>query len=70
MAWHGHAFRRVELPGGAGIERDAEELDAAADHFDTFKDTTVARLDALEHAVERLSEPSAGRDRPDRGTIG
>jgi hypothetical protein len=69
MAWHGRAFRRLELPGGAAIERDAEELDAAATHFDTFTESTVERLDALQDAVERLSEPDAAPDPPDRGTM-
>jgi hypothetical protein len=56
MAWHGRAFRRLELPGGAAIERDAEELDAAVSAFGTFQDTMVGRLDALEEAVEHLTE--------------
>src|SRR5690349_21636221 len=37
MAWHGEAFRRIELPGGAALERDTQELDAAATGFGEFQ---------------------------------
>jgi hypothetical protein len=30
MAWHGQSFRRIELPGGAALERDAAEHDPLA----------------------------------------
>ncbi len=30
MAYNGEAFRRIELPGGAALERDTQELGAAA----------------------------------------
>src|SRR5215212_942902 len=37
MAWHGQAFRRIELPGGTALERDTAELDEAANDFDGFQ---------------------------------
>jgi len=71
MAWNGEAFRRIELPGGAAIERDFSELDAAASHFDLFTETTGERLDEMEWSLDKLlarverleAGPQGGGDR-------
>jgi hypothetical protein len=67
MAWHGQAFQRIELPGGAALERDAAELDSAATDFDGFSESITARVDAVEESVgdaldrlERLETGSGG----------
>ena len=52
MAWNGEAFRRIELPGGTALERDAAELDSAATDFDGFSESIIARLEALEANAE------------------
>jgi hypothetical protein len=54
MAWNGQAFRRIELPGGTVLERDAAELDSAATDFDAFSESILERLDALETSTEDL----------------
>jgi hypothetical protein len=54
MAWHGQAFRRIELPGGAALERESEGLDAAAADFDGYWETAIERIDALEAILEEL----------------
>lgn len=56
MAWNGQAFRRIELPGGTVIERDTEELDAAAMSLNEYKTSLDARLAAVESALEDLIE--------------
>jgi hypothetical protein len=66
MAWHGQAFRRIELPGGAALERDTTELDAAATGFDGYRASTTERIDALEATLDevivRLDELNSGTD--------
>jgi hypothetical protein len=52
MAWNGEAFRRIELPGGTALERDAAELDSAATDFGGFSESIIARLEALEANAE------------------
>jgi len=68
MAFNGQAFRRIELPGGTVLERDASELDAAATEFDGFQESVAERLDAmevsLEDLIERVSRIEAGSDPP------
>jgi hypothetical protein len=54
MAWNGQAFRRIELPGGAALERDTEGLDAAATDFDGYRATATARIDELEATLEEV----------------
>jgi hypothetical protein len=56
MAWHGQAFRRIELPGGAALERDNAELDAAATDFDGYQESTSVRLDAVEATLDDVIE--------------
>ena len=51
MAWHGQAFRRIELPGGTALERDTAELDEAANDFDGFQASVSERLDAIEASL-------------------
>jgi hypothetical protein len=63
MAWNGEAFRRIELPGGAALERDTRELDAAATGFDEFQASTIDRLDVVEAALERLNARVDGIER-------
>jgi hypothetical protein len=63
MAWHGEAFRRLELPGGAAFERDAAELDAAATGFGEFRDSVDARLDEVEAALEDVIDRMEARGR-------
>lgn len=71
MAWHGQSFRRIELPGGAAIERDRAELDAAAEDFDDYRTTAIERMDALEailaDVVERVELLRRGVDPGDPG---
>jgi hypothetical protein len=52
MAWHGQAFRRIELPGGAVLERDTAELDAAATDLDGYLESTSVRLSAVEETLD------------------
>jgi hypothetical protein len=52
MAWHGQAFRRIELPGGAALERDRSELDAVAIDLDGYLESTSVRLDAVEATLD------------------
>ena len=56
MAYNGEAFRRIELPGGAALERDAAELDSAATDFDGFSESIIARLEALEETAEAIND--------------
>jgi len=56
MAWHGEAFRRIEFPGGAVLERDASELDAAADDLAILRDALNERVDEVEAAIARLND--------------
>jgi hypothetical protein len=56
MAWHGQAFRRIELPGGAALERDASELDAAAEGLRGLQDTLNERVDEVEAAIAHLND--------------
>jgi hypothetical protein len=51
MAWNGEAFRRIELPGGAVLERSAADLDSAATDFDEVLNSAAERLDALEASL-------------------
>lgn len=52
MAWHGQAFRRIELPSGAALERDTAELDAAATDLDGYLESTSVRLAAVEATLD------------------
>ena len=54
MAWHGLAFQRIELPGGAALERDTAELDAAAAGFDGYQEFMSDRVDALEESLDEV----------------
>ena len=56
MAWHGEAFRRIGFPGGAVLERDASELDAAADDLAILRDALNERVDEVEAAIARLND--------------
>jgi hypothetical protein len=69
MAYNGEAFRRIELPGGAALERDTQDLDAAAASIDDLQDTAVRRIEALETSVEdvidRLTRLEGGSSAPE-----
>jgi hypothetical protein len=71
MAWHGQSFRRIELPGGAALERDTAELDAATTEIDSYREFMTERVDALaeslDDVIERLDELTEGSDRPGPG---
>jgi hypothetical protein len=71
MAWHGEAFRRIELPDGAALERDTQELDAAAAGFGEFRDSVDLRLEeidgALEDLIERVERLETRSTHPERG---
>jgi hypothetical protein len=54
MAWNGEAFRRIELPGGAALERDTQQLDALATSLDEYQEQLAARLDAVEAGLEDI----------------
>ena len=56
MAFQGQSFRRIELPGGAALERDTGELDAAAAGFDGFRESLGSRMDEVEAALSELVE--------------
>ena len=65
MAWNGQSFRRIEL-GGAAIERDTAELDAATTEIDSYRAFMTERVDALEESldevIDRLDEVARGSD--------
>ena len=71
MAWNGQAFRRIELPGGAALERDAAELDAATTEIDSYREFMTERVDALaeslDEVIDRVDELTRGSDPPDPG---
>ena len=71
MAWHGQSFRRIELPGGAALERDAAELDAATTEIDSYRAYMTERVDALEESlddvIDRVDEFTRGSDSPGPG---
>ncbi len=52
MAWNGQAFRRIELPGGAVLERTAADLDSAASDLGEVQTSVIERLDALEGSLD------------------
>ena len=56
MAWHGQSFRRIELPGGAALERDTAELDAATTEIDSYRETAMERIAELEATLDELIE--------------
>ena len=69
MAWHGEAFRRIELPGGAALERSAADLDSAATDFGEVLESASERLDALEASLadvidrlDRVEDRSISRE--------
>jgi hypothetical protein len=71
MAWHGQAFRRIELPGGAALERDTAELDAATTEIDSYREFMTERVDALaeslDEVIDRVDELTRGSDPPGPG---
>ncbi len=71
MAWNGQAFRRIELPGGTVLERDAAELDAATTEIDSYREFMTERVDALaeslDEVIDRVDELTRGSDPPGPG---
>jgi hypothetical protein len=56
LAWRGETFRRVQAPGGAGVEMPADELESAAHKFAQYERQTENRFKQLESAVDKLNE--------------
>ena len=71
MAWHGQAFRRIELPGGTALERDTAELDAATTEIDSYREFMTERVDALaeslDEVIDRVDELTRGSGPPGAG---
>ena len=68
MAFNGQAFRRIELPGGAALERGTAELDAAATDLDGYLESTSVRLAAVEATLDDVidrMELTRRRDEPE-----
>ena len=68
MAFNGQAFRRIELPGGAALERGTAELDAAATDLDGYLESTSVRLAAVEATLDDVidrMERHRGRAEPE-----
>ena len=67
----GSRSRRIELPGGAALERDAAELDAATTEIDSYRAYMTERVDALEESlddvIDRVDEFTRGSDSPGPG---
>jgi hypothetical protein len=56
LAGRGEAFRKVQAPGGAGIETPAKEIDTAANEFEEFRSENDAHLGRLERAIDELNQ--------------
>jgi hypothetical protein len=57
LAYYGHTFKRMELPGGPAVETpDPATLDSAAEGFEEFKDETEAVLAQHEEALDDLDD--------------
>jgi hypothetical protein len=61
LAWHGHAFRRIQLPGGPALEvppldQTARDVDRVANDFRKYSSRNDEAVEPLGRAVERLNE--------------
>jgi len=56
LAWRGETFRKVQAPGGAGVETPAKEIGSAVDDFAAYRVRTNKRFEELESAVEKLRQ--------------
>jgi hypothetical protein len=61
LAWHGQAFRRIQLPGGPGVEippldQTAKGVDKIAGDFDKYRTKNDEAVERLGTAVERLND--------------
>ena len=55
LAWRGETFRKIQAPGGAGIEAPAAEVGSAAVDLAQYKEHVKERFDQLEAAVAKLN---------------
>jgi hypothetical protein len=55
LAWRGETFRKMQGPGGAGVETPAQEIGSAVDEFTQYKERANERFEAIESAVGELS---------------
>jgi hypothetical protein len=55
LAWRGQTFRRMQGPGGAGVETPATEIGSAVDEFARYKERANKRFEKLESALSELS---------------
>jgi hypothetical protein len=56
LAWRGETFRKLQAPGGAGVETPAREIGSAVDDFTEYKEQANKRFEELESAVGKLSQ--------------
>jgi hypothetical protein len=56
LAWRGETFRKVQAPGGAGVETPATEIGSAVDEFTEYRERANRRFAELESAVGKLSQ--------------
>src|ERR671924_421159 len=55
LAWRGETFRKVQAPGGAGVETPAREIGSAVDDFVQYREQANKSVEELESAVAKLS---------------
>src|SRR5215210_3243305 len=51
LAWKGETLRKIQAPGGAGVETPEKEIGTAADELATLRKQANSRFDQLETAV-------------------
>ena len=56
LAWSGQTFRKMQAPGGAGVETPAKEIGSAVDDFAAYRERANNRFEELESAVAKLSQ--------------
>jgi hypothetical protein len=55
LAWRGETFRKIQAPGGAGVEAPAEKIGTVAERFDRYDEQAEERFERLESAVDKLN---------------
>ncbi|HEX9351895.1 MAG TPA: hypothetical protein VF877_11545 [Gaiellaceae bacterium] len=56
LAWRGETFRRFQVPGGAGVEAPAEEIETAANEFSRYESQNEKRFQNIENAIDKLNQ--------------